>query len=188
MTDDKPQPKRMGRPPKHPDQGRRPNLSLRVSPEIYDVISKSAAENGRSLSEEMEARVTEAFRQSQPAAVKEAVSAALWEQGEQETIEAGGRLGYALTASFRRRIGPILIEAYDKFNVTQAKDFSEDFVNHVFDRLVETLPEIRKEWRSRIFMTKFAASLSDPEGMAAIEKVLGDNPELRQSIIEKFGR
>ena len=132
--------------------------------------------------------MTEAFRQSQPAAVKEAVSAALWDEGEKQTIEAGGRLGYSLAASFRRRIGPILTEAYSKFGITQAKDFSEDFVNHVFEQLVAVLPEIRKEWRGQIFMTMVVASWSDPEGIAAIEKTFAENPGLKQSLIDKFGQ
>lgn len=53
--------KRMGRPPKRPNQGKRPSVSLRVRAALYHQISEAARKNGRSLSEEMEAKVEEAF-------------------------------------------------------------------------------------------------------------------------------
>ena len=186
MTDDE-QPKRgRGRPRINPPGAVRRNVTVQVSLELYDELVGASEASGVSISREIEGRLAASLKQN--ATIKEAVSAALWDEGEKQTVEAGGRLGYSLAASFRRRIGPILTEAYTKFGITKAKDFSEDFINYVFERLTDTIPEIRKEWRGQIFMTMVVASWSDPEGMAAIEKMFAENPSLKQSLIDKFGK
>jgi hypothetical protein len=76
-------PKRpIGRPRKNPeDLSKRPTLSLRVRQPLYDVIKAAALANGRSMSEEMEARIEGAFAISDVAqATADAVAAILRER------------------------------------------------------------------------------------------------------------
>lgn len=55
--------KRMGRPPKAPEKGRRQNYTFRMSDETRDRVIAAAAASGRSMSEELEWRVEESFRE-----------------------------------------------------------------------------------------------------------------------------
>lgn len=57
--------KRMGRPPKAPEKGRRQNYTFRLSDQTRDQLVNGAAESGRSLSEEIEWRIEESFREKQ---------------------------------------------------------------------------------------------------------------------------
>ena len=58
MSDEpKKTPKRMGRPPKSPEKGRRQNYTFRMSDADRDRIVKAAGGSGRSLSEEIEQRL-----------------------------------------------------------------------------------------------------------------------------------
>lgn len=57
--------KRMGRPPKAPEKGRRQNYTFRLSDQTRDQVIDAAAESGRSMSEELEWRVEESFREKQ---------------------------------------------------------------------------------------------------------------------------
>jgi hypothetical protein len=57
--------KRMGRPPKAPEKGRRQNYTFRLSDQVRDQLIDVASESGRSLSEEIEWRIEESFREKQ---------------------------------------------------------------------------------------------------------------------------
>lgn len=188
MTDETPTPKRMGRPPKHPDQGKRPNLSLRVSPELYDVISKSAAENGRSLSEEMEFRVTEAFYMTKPAAVKEAIDAALWKQSEEDVERFGGRIAYSWHTFQNHFLQQAMAEAGERFGITDHRRLTSEYIDFVFEKMAEAQPRIRKLWQARILGGQMLGALDDPEVRAELQKVWDADPALRQSIMEKLGK
>lgn len=69
---------RTGRPPKAPEKGRRQNYTFRMSDQTRDRIIEAAAQAGRSMSEEIEARVEASFRDDGlRAAIREEVRAAL---------------------------------------------------------------------------------------------------------------
>src|SRR5437867_3040690 len=53
--------KRMGRPVKPPEPGKRISLGLKVTPEIKDKIDRAARENGRTQSQEAELRLEQSF-------------------------------------------------------------------------------------------------------------------------------
>lgn len=57
--------KRMGRPPKAPEKGRRQNYTFRLSDQTRDQVIEAAADSGRSMSEELEWRIEESFREKQ---------------------------------------------------------------------------------------------------------------------------
>jgi hypothetical protein len=57
--------RRVGRPPKDPEKGRRQNYTFRLSDQTRDQLVEIATENGRSLSEEIEWRIEESFREKQ---------------------------------------------------------------------------------------------------------------------------
>lgn len=57
--------KRMGRPPKAPEKGRRQNYTFRLSDQVRDQLIDAASESGRSMSEEIEWRIEESFREKQ---------------------------------------------------------------------------------------------------------------------------
>lgn len=57
--------KRMGRPPKAPEKGRRQNYTFRMSDSTRDQIIDAASKSGRSVSEEIERRVETSFKSSQ---------------------------------------------------------------------------------------------------------------------------
>lgn len=57
--------RRVGRPPKDPGKGRRQNYTFRMSDQTRDQLIDVAAESGRSLSEEIEWRIEESFREKQ---------------------------------------------------------------------------------------------------------------------------
>lgn len=57
--------KRMGRPPKAPEKGRRQNYTFRLSDQTRDQLVDAATESSRSLSEEIEWRIEESFREKQ---------------------------------------------------------------------------------------------------------------------------
>lgn len=61
----KPQ-KRMGRPPKAPEKGRRQNYTFRMSEADRDKVAAAAEQSGRSMSEEIEFRVSESFSENWP--------------------------------------------------------------------------------------------------------------------------
>lgn len=185
MADETPPPKRMGRPPKHPDQGKRPNLSLRVRPELYEEIVKAAAASGRSLSEEMEYRVTEAFYMSQPAKVKEAVDAALWEKSEENVEQFGGRVGYAWHVLQNHFFLEAMADAYDHFGFSDPSQITPEFIDYVFAKMNDAQPRVKKLWQVRILAARAA---TDPEFKTEFQRLWDADPELRQSILEKLGR
>ncbi|MCJ2023929.1 hypothetical protein [Methylobacterium sp. J-067] len=53
--------KRMGRPPKSPEKGKRQNYTFRMSDADRDMVVKAAEMAGRSISEEIELRVARSF-------------------------------------------------------------------------------------------------------------------------------
>lgn len=55
--------KRMGRPPKAPEKGRRQNYTFRMSDSTRDQVISAAEQSGRSISEEIERRVEESLLQ-----------------------------------------------------------------------------------------------------------------------------
>lgn len=55
--------KRMGRPPKAPEKGRRQNYTFRMSDQTRDSVIEAASKSGRSMSEELEWRIEESFRE-----------------------------------------------------------------------------------------------------------------------------
>lgn len=57
--------KRMGRPPKAPEKGRRQNYTFRMSDQTRDAVIEAAAQSGRSMSEEIEWRIEESFRENE---------------------------------------------------------------------------------------------------------------------------
>jgi hypothetical protein len=54
----------MGRPPKAPEKGKRQNYTFRMSDADRDKLVEAAEANGRSMSEEIERRVEESFKQT----------------------------------------------------------------------------------------------------------------------------
>lgn len=188
MTDETPQPKRMGRPPKHPDQGKRPNLSLRVPPALYEVIAKAAAESGKSLSEEMEFRVTEAFYMSKPAAVKEAVDAALWEQSEEHVANFGGRIGYAWHLAQNHFFLAAMAEAHEQFGISDTSQITDEFIDFVFAKMAEAQPRVRTIWRARVLAGRALSALRDPEVRDEFQKLWDADPALREAVMDKLGR
>lgn len=64
MSDLKPIKKRMGRPPKSPEKGKRQNYTFRMSDADRDKLIAFAERSGRSMSEEIERRVELSFEQS----------------------------------------------------------------------------------------------------------------------------
>jgi hypothetical protein len=57
--------KRVGRPPKAPEKGRRQNYTFRLSDQTRDQVIEAASQSGRSMSEELEWRIEESFRERQ---------------------------------------------------------------------------------------------------------------------------
>jgi hypothetical protein len=71
-------PKRIGRPPKYPGEGKRPTLTFRVRGKLHEQLQAAAAASERSISEEIEARLEESFRREElPALITAAVRAAI---------------------------------------------------------------------------------------------------------------
>lgn len=62
MSEDQKAPRRMGRPPKAPEKGRRQNYTFRMSDTDRDLVVEAAAKAGRSISEEIEHRIIESFK------------------------------------------------------------------------------------------------------------------------------
>lgn len=60
-NDEKPAPKRTGRPPKNPELGKRSNIMFRLNEARKEQLMAAAADCGRSMSEEIEARVEKSF-------------------------------------------------------------------------------------------------------------------------------
>lgn len=61
MTEEAPPKKRMGRPPKAPEKGRRQNYTFRMSDADRDKVVAAADAAGRSVSEEIERRIEDSF-------------------------------------------------------------------------------------------------------------------------------
>lgn len=62
MTEEAHPKKRMGRPPKAPEKGRRQNYTFRMSDADRDKVVAAADAAGRSVSEEIERRIEDSFR------------------------------------------------------------------------------------------------------------------------------
>lgn len=179
-------PRKRGRPPKPKDElSRRPTVALRVPVELYDTIVAAAAKNGRSLSEEMEARVTEAFRQSQPQAVQDAVHAALYRQSEKNFTDMGGELGYLLLRIRKHITAAIISEARKRFNIEMPKDLSDEFLDYACARFDQVEPTIRYLWRMQVMRYKNEDG-KGPDVMTMLEKTLGDKPELKRFVIDQL--
>lgn len=105
MVDEASPPRKRGRPRKSPEEvSRRPNFSLRVRQEIYDDLIARAQANGRSLSEEVEARLeydfSDAPANALKSAVSEAVEAARNEEFEEVQSDFGGPLSFHAARSW----------------------------------------------------------------------------------------
>jgi hypothetical protein len=80
MSDHAEMPKRIGRPPKYPGEGKRPTLTFRVRGKLHEQLQAAAAASERSISEEIEARLEESFRREElPDLIKNAVRDAIAE-------------------------------------------------------------------------------------------------------------
>ncbi|MGU3663138.1 Arc family DNA-binding protein [Methylobacterium sp. A49B] len=189
MTDEAPQPKRMGRPPKHPDQGKRPSLSLRVSQALYDQIAAAAAENGRSLSEEMEARVTDAFNQSQPEAVEKAEAAARAALDEEYVEFFGGRNLMMIAFSEGELFKESLAATYAEWNTENPEAITDAFVAALLDKVVAGQRKIINEWYDRVKLGRLLQT-ADLDRFFNDMTALLDTPQgkpLRDALYDKIG-
>lgn len=123
-----------GRPPKYPNEGKRPTLTFRCRPSLQEKLQAAASEADRSVSEEVERRLDKSFEDADLIA---AVGAAV----RQETnagIErlVGGKENFDLLVQLSHGIAIA--------NHTTGKSWTEDSATRqmVYDNIVKSLPFI----------------------------------------------
>ena len=156
MTDTptmKAQKKRTGRPPKRPNQGKRPSVSLRVRGALYHQISEAARKNGRSLSEEMEAKVEEAFSDDARRIARAKVE-------EEQTAEFGGKFLLWVGKCEAQLFKESLREVASEKGVSRYTELDMSSALALTDKLMKGQAKIVQEYFDRADTAKAQAGAS----------------------------
>lgn len=190
MVDEPPKPRKRGRPPKPVEEiTRRPTVGLRLRQEIYDQVVDAAKKNGRSLSEEMEVRVTEAFSQTQPEALSKAEAAARAALDEEYVEFFGGRNLMMIAFSEGELFKDALASTYAEWNSNEPDAVTDAFVATLLEKVIAGQQKIINEWYDRVklgralqtvnldqFFDDMKALLDTPRGQP-LKKILLDKIE-----------
>ena len=182
MTDEAPRLKRMGRPPKHPDQGKRPSLSLRVSQSLYDQIAAAADENGRSLSEEMEARVNAVYSQNATEITAKAVAVACQNMDEDRLKFFHGNDGHMwakLSADLYRNA---LMSTAVEVGPESTASFSDEFIAAFTAKIRDGQDQIIKTWKNGMLFARMAERMNRPGFAGSLKEALSNNKDLVEKL------
>lgn len=183
MVDDPPKPRKRGRPPKPVEEiVRRPTVGLRLRQELYDQVVEAAQKNGRSLSEEMEARVELAFSTTAADMAAAAAETARRQEDDAYLKEFHGLdgmlWGKASADLYRRELTKLVLET----GWTSGQDMPEGFADKLLERTRAGLSFVVEEWHNSMLMSQMLSKLKDVDIGPLVDRMLELNPELQRKL------
>lgn len=172
MVDEAPERRKRGRPPKPKDElTRRPTVGLRVRPELYDRIVKAAEENGRSLSEEMEARI------------ERAVSI-----DEDRLKFFHGNDGYMWAKLSADLYQSALMSTVVELGPDKSANLSEEFIALFSEKIRDGQDQIIKTWKTGMLFARLAQRMNQPSFAAPLKEALLNNKDLVEKLAKSLPR
>ena len=187
MTGDETPARKRGRPPKSPEElVQRPTVALRVSPELHAVITEAAKKNGRSLSQEMEKRLEEAFSTTPGEVTVKAVEAARREADEAMLASFHGKSGYLWGRLSADLYIKELMSAALEAGPENASQLSEEFISIFTAKIKDGQDDIIKTWRVGMLFSRLATRLKQADLIEKARDGISTDEEIKAKFKELF--